>query len=113
MNKHPVGRLSKIVTFQIDTPTPLGAGYEDSWGTLLTTRGYLLKNRGGRVLENGEIYEDNSYDLWVRYQPTLETNLSILKLRLQIDQKTYVIHSIEKEDQRNFYYRFLISEHKF
>lgn len=108
---HSIGQFKETVVIEQNNPTQMGAGWVDVWSTLVTTKGFLRKLRGDRSLQSGEIFEDNAYELWIRYQPTLESNLSILKLRVIIGGKQFRIHSIEKIDQKNFYYRFLVSQH--
>lgn len=107
-----IGKFNKTVVVEQNTPVQQGAGWQDQWQTLLQTKGALKKRNGMRVLETGELYEDNNYDLWVRYQTLLAQNLSILRLRIKIDGREFRIHSIDAEDEKNFYYRFSLSEKK-
>jgi len=107
-----IGKFNKTITIELNTPIDQGAGAIDNWAELVSTKGSFKKSRGVRLLDSGAIFEDNIYELYLRQQSNIETNLSILKLRVVIDTRIYTISSIEKIDEKNFYYKFIIAEHK-
>lgn len=104
-----IGEFTKTVVFKQNTPTTLGAGKKDAYTTLLTTKGRLKKQSGSRSLGFGDIQITNSYELLVRYQSSLATNLRA-DVKIEIDSKTFTIQTFEKIGEKNFYYRFIIVE---
>lgn len=103
--KFHIGELKEIVTFKKNTPSTLGAGAKDSYSTLLTTRGRLRKKSGNRTLSFGSIDEHNQWELIVRFQTALETNLR-MDVKIEIGGRTFTINSFEKIGEKNFYYVF-------
>lgn len=103
-----VGELKDIVVFKKNTPANLGAGAQDSYSTLLTTRGRLRKLSGSRSLSFGILDEHNSWELIVRFQTTLETNLR-MDLKVTVGSRTFTISSVEKIGEDRFYYKFILS----
>ena len=104
-----IGEFNKTVVFKQNTPSTLGAGKKDSYTTLLTTKGRLKKQSGSRSLGFGDIQITNSYELLVRYQTSLATNLRA-DVKIEIENKTYTIQTFEKVGEKDFYYRFIIVE---
>lgn len=104
-----VGQLKEIVRFDFNYPADLGAGFQDNYFELLTTRGYLKKLKGQRSNESGEIVNKGSYELWVRYQAYLENHLNA-GLKIIIHGREYTIETYEKVEEKNFYYKFIINE---
>lgn len=109
MNMPDIGKFTKTVVFQNNTQVAQGAGYADSYSNLLTTKGYLKTNSGGRGLNAFEVTSDVTFELWVRYQSTLETNLSV-KMRVVIDSVNYTVSSWEKIEEKRKYYKLIITE---
>lgn len=105
-------RLDRVCVFKKNTPVAKeGGGWADGYATLLTTRGYLRKLNGSKSNQAAEMFEDNSYELAVRYQPDLETNLRT-DMRVEIDSRTYKVMTWQKQDEKNFYYIIKLSEHR-
>lgn len=103
-----VGEFTKVVTFKVNSPTTQGAGKKDAYTTLLTTRGRLRKQNGSRSLSYGDIVLTDNYELLVRYETTIASNIRP-DLKIEIDSVTYTIQSVEKIGDKIFYYRFIIS----
>jgi hypothetical protein len=106
-----IGQLNKIVTFKLNTPTVKGAGKEDAYTTLLSTRGSMKQLSGSRQLAYGEISEGVRWELIVRFETYLEAALS-MKLKVEYDSRTYTVDSWEKIGEKRFYYKFILSEQR-
>ena len=104
-----VGKLKEVVRFEVNYAEVLGAGYDDVYYELLTTRGYLKKLHGKRSNETGEIVNTGSYELYVRYQAYIEANLNV-GVKIVINGKDYKIETWERTEEKNFYYKFIINE---
>lgn len=103
-----IGQMRQVVKLCLNQPTQRGAGWQDNYGILLTTRGRLKQSSGYRNASEGEIQGDKTFELIVRYQQAIESTISISSKWL-IDGVFYTIHSWEKKDQETFlYYRFLL-----
>lgn len=97
--------MDKIVAFRKNTPVAKGAGFEDGYATLVTTRGQLRKKSSYRNLQGGELGFNNQYELIVRYQQTIEDNMRS-DLKVLIDSVTYTIAGWEKTGEKRFYLKF-------
>lgn len=86
-------------------------GAIDHYGIIVTTRGRLRKSSGNRALTFGEIINDESYELIMRYQQAIENDLRI-DTKFLINGLVYTIDSWEKFEEINFYYRIKMSIHK-
>ena len=106
-----IGQLNKIVTFKENNPIQKGAGKEDVYTTLLSTRGKMTQLSSSRGTQYGEISEGARWELIVRFETDIESNLSI-KLRVEYDSRTYTIDSWEKIGEKRFYYKFILSEQR-
>lgn len=104
-----IGKFDKVVVFKIDTPTNLGAGAEDSYTTLLTTRGRLERNGGGRSGGFADIVGTESWTLWVRKQTALVDALSIA-MKVDIDGARFTVTGWEDIEERHFYYKFSLNK---
>lgn len=104
-----VGQMKRKVQLCLNVPSSQGAGYTDSYGILLTTRGKLEQSSGNRSLVYGEIEGRSSHTLTVRYQRAIETNISVSSKWL-IDGVFYTIDSWEKIGDENFYYKFRVNK---
>jgi len=104
-----VGLLNKVIVFKENTPTTLGAGKKDSYSTLLTTRGSMQLKSGNRALDFGKLVQNRQWELIVRFQTELETNLS-QSLKVEYDSRTFTIDSWEKMGEKRFYYRITLNE---
>lgn len=100
--------MRSIVVFLANTPTTQGAGQVDGYSTLLTTRGRLRKQQGGRSLSFGLIEGDDRYEMICRFQSALESQLKI-NGKLTVDSVNYTIASWEKVDQVNHLYKFVLN----
>ena len=106
-----IGFLNKVVVFKKNTPTTLGAGSKDAYTTLLTTRGTIRKQNGSRGISFGEILESSSYELIVRVQILLESNLST-SIKVEMDGRLFTVSSWEKIEEKRFYYKIQLNEQR-
>ncbi len=102
-----IGELRSIIRFETNDPNVLGAGMQDDYATLLTTRGKLTKLSGRRAVEGMAVMLNSDYRLIVRLQEALTLNN---RIRVVIDNRYFTIDSIEKIDQKRFYYSLDLSE---
>lgn len=102
-----IGEFNKVVAFKSNSASALGAGLADSFSTYCTTRGRLRRLSGSRGLSFGEMVGNDSFELTVRRESLLDTNLS-LSNKVLIDSVTYTIDSIEKIEEKRFYYKLVI-----
>lgn len=103
------GQLRSVVQFKINIPEVLGAGFTDSLFDFGQTRGYLKSKGGGRNLITGEIESNNSYDLYIRYQPYYAR----VDLVVTIEERNFTINTVEniEEGKKNFL-KYSLSEKK-
>lgn len=106
-----VGKMDKVVLFRKNNSAALGAGAQDSYADLLTTRGALKKVRGNTGISFGDILTNDAYTLIVRKQSLLESNLSN-SLRIFIEGRSFKVDSWENIEEDHFYYRFNITEQR-
>ena len=99
------------MVFQQNTPVQKGAGYEDSYADLITTRGGLRSLSSSRGFSFGEMLQTNSFELIVRFQTALESALRG-DMKVVIDGRTFTIATWEKVGEKRFYYRMVINEEK-
>ena|SRR5213595_140483 len=102
------GLMVKICEFKTNSRPQKGAGTSDSYSTLLQCRGYLKKGSGSRVLNNGEVFFDDSFTLITDFIQDLSDNLSS-DLKVSIDGILYTVDAWEKIDQKRFYLKFNLS----
>lgn len=103
-----IGKMRESVTFRVNTPTALGAGFTDQYADLLTTRGQLVRNSSNRFLSFGEGVDSNSYTLFVRFQTTLDSNLRS-DTKIVISGVTYTMNGRpELVDERKHIYKFQV-----
>lgn len=106
-----IGQLNKIVTFKQNTPIAKGAGKEDVYTTLLSTRGKITQLNSSRGTQYGEISEGARWELIVRFETDLESALS-MKLKVEYSGRTFTVDSWEKIGEKRFYYKFILSEQR-
>ena len=106
-----LGQFDKVVIFKTNTPSTSGAGYSDSYATLLTTRGRMRRLSGSRSFSFGDIQETNTWELTTRYQSSLASNLST-SLKAEIDSVTYTVTAWENIDEKKQYFRITLSEQR-
>ena len=100
-----IGKLDKVVSFLVNTPTDAGAGGQvDSYSTALTCRGALMTKSGFRSDAFGDIVAASAYYLLVRKQSDL---LAILNTstKVQIETQTYAIVGWDDDKDSKLYYR--------
>jgi hypothetical protein len=104
-----IGMLRSLVEFKVNVPVSDGAGYKDTFFDFGQTRGYLKVKGGGRSENAGEIESNNSYDLYVRYQPYYAR----VDLRIVIDGRNFTIDTVDiVEEGRKEWLRFSVNEKK-
>jgi head-tail adaptor len=101
-----IGRFDKVVVFKTNTPTAATTGGGvDSYSTLCTVYGYLYKSNSSRGLGFGEVTFDNSYNLIVEYQETINSAIRP-DLKVEIDSVTYTISGWEKIEEKRHFLKF-------
>lgn len=106
-----VGKMDKVVLFRINNSTQLGAGGQDGYADLLTTRGYFKQDSGSRDGAFADIQSGSSGSLTVRRQSLLTSNLST-SLQIVFDGRTFIVHSWEDVSEEHFYYKFRITDQR-
>ena len=104
---HTIGKMRETVVFLQNTPTAKGAGFEDNYTTLLTTRGSLEDNGGDRSLSFGDVKDNSRMILTVRYQAALAAGLRS-DTKVVINGDTYTITEINLIRQLKHFYRIKI-----
>lgn len=105
-----IGKLNKRVTFKINIPEALGAGYADSYFDLITVWCSLKKSTGNKGVSFGEVNVTSSYTLLIRYQSYIESNLRG-DVKAVIDGKSYSIEDWELIEEKDFYYKIKVNAH--
>lgn len=106
-----IGDLNKVVIFKQNTPVTKGAGKEDAYTTLLTTRGSMIQKSSSRGSNYGEISDGANWELIVRFQTALD-GLDYMKMKLEYNSRTFQINSFEKIGEKRFYLKFSLSEQR-
>ena len=100
--------MRESVVFLQNTPTATGTGgYKDNYETLLTTRGQLIDKAGNRSLSFGEIKDNTSMTLIVRFQTALANALRS-DTKIVISGITYTPTNWKLIDQKKHLYQFEI-----
>lgn len=99
--------MRETVVFLQNTPTVKGAGFEDNYTTLLTTRGQLIDRSGSRGLSFGTIQDSNFLSLRVRFQAALAAALRS-DTKIVISGVTYTFSTYALIDQKKHLYEFQI-----
>ena len=99
--------MTEVVVFLQNTPTVQGAGWVDNYTTLLTTRGQLIDSGGSRSLSFGEVADNSSMKLRVRFQAALEAAIRS-DMKIVISGNTYTFSSFKLIDQKKHLYEFNI-----
>ena len=105
------GLMINICEFQKNTPAVEGAGFVDNYATLLSCRGYLRKRSGTRVLSEGEVSFQDSFELITDFIQNLYDNLRS-DLKVIINSRTYTVDSWEQMEEKRFYLKFQLSVKK-
>lgn len=104
-----LGQLRSVVQFKVNLPETLGAGFTDSFFDYGQTRGFLKSKSGGRNLITGEIESNNSYDLYIRYQPYYAR----VDLRIVIEQRNFTINTVQiVEEGKKSFLKYSLTEKK-
>jgi hypothetical protein len=106
-----IGNMDKVVLFRTNSGAQLGAGGQDAYTDLLTTRGSLKKVSGRTGLSFGDILTSDTWTLIVRVQSALTAALSN-SLRISIDSRSFKVDSWEDVNEDHFYYKFTITEQR-
>lgn len=96
-----IGEMDAICRLMANNPNPLGAGNQDAYTVLLSTRGKLRKRSGNRASVTADIIIQNSWTLTVRKQNALVQALRP-DLKWEIRGEWYTVQTWEdlKEDHR-------------
>ena len=105
------GLMINICEFQKNTPVVEGAGFVDSYAMLLSCKGYLRKRSGVRVLSEGEVSFQDSFELITDFIQNLYDNLRS-DLKVIINSRTYTVDSWEQMEEKRFYLKFQLSVKK-
>lgn len=104
--------MRQVVTILVNTPTDTDSGgATDSYSTLLVTRGRLRQRYANREMSFGEAVENENYELIIRYQDAIASNMSV-DMKFSIDGKVYSLSSWELVNEIKDYYRFKVTIHK-
>jgi len=102
-----IGECRSVVQFQQNQPVDNeSGGQDDTWTTIVTTRGRLRKKSGHKDIELGSLQFDKSYELVCRYQSDIPTSPDA---RVMVDGKTYRINDWEAESEINHLLIFNLS----
>lgn len=106
-----IGDMRSRVKFENNEKTKLGAGSVDNYVEYLTTWG-KFRQRGGVRTESGfEQVIETSYQLWVRWQESMELGINN-KTKVIIENRFFAINSFEKVGQKRFYLYLTLNETK-
>lgn len=104
-----IGAMYHTVEVLVNSGGTLGAGGDDNYTTLLTTRGSLRASSGSRNNAFAVIEGGNSWTIITRYQDTIWNALR-MSTKLQIDGVRYTMQSWERvNDNRRAYIRFNVT----
>lgn len=104
-----IGKMDQICELLQNTPVVLGAGNQDQYTVLLTTRGFLKKMNGSRASITADILVENSWQLTVRKQNALVSALRA-DLKWRIGGKIYTIQTWQDIQEDHFYYLFNLTQ---
>lgn len=104
-----IGKMREVVVFLQNTPVAKGAGYEDNYSTLVTTRGQLIDSGESRGLSFGAILDTETPKLIVRFQTALANALRS-DTKIVINSVTYTMNGRPKLiDQKKHLYEFRLA----
>lgn len=107
-----IGKLRQSGQLQVNTPVQQGAGFKDSFATLLTCRGELTKLRGNRELNSAEVNINAAWQWICRVQTAINTVTNKKSIRWIIEGRTFTVNNYELIDQKKRYYRFTLLENE-
>ncbi|MGA7830670.1 MAG: phage head closure protein [Terracidiphilus sp.] len=94
----PGGRLNKRLEFQSLGGTPNAGGELTTWTTYATLWGSIDVLRGQLLYNTGEFIEQSTYNLVIRFNPTV--NISVAD-RIVCEGTTFIIEAILDKDFRH------------
>lgn len=100
-----IGKMREVVEFRQNTPPAAGAGFVDSYTTLLTTRGQLIQNSNSRSLSFGAIGDTAGYKLIVRFQSAISAAIKP-DTKILISGLLYTHSGFRLIDQKKHLYEF-------
>ena len=114
-----IGQMRSTAYFMFNTPgtnstgdrAAVVTGGNDSYSLMLVTRCRLRKRSGSRFLDLGEITNQQSYEMYCRFQTALEGNLRN-DVKIIIDLSRYTIGTWEKVDEKKSWYKFTLNVDK-
>lgn len=105
-----IGKMYHTLEVLSNTPTALGAGSQDDYDVLVTTRCALDESNGSRGNVLGIIQGGNSAMVITRYQDAIWNNTR-MSSKLRIDNVLYTVQGWKrKEDKRRQYIEFEVSK---
>jgi hypothetical protein len=107
-----IGNLRQSGQLQVNTPVQQGAGFKDSYSTLLTCRGELSKVRGNRDLNSAEVNINASWHWVCRFQTAIDGVTNKKSIRWIIDGRTFKVDNYELVGQKKKYFRFTLLENE-
>lgn len=110
-NPH-IGKLVQSGQLQVNTPVAQGAGFKDSFTTLLTCRGELTKVKGDRSLNSSEVNINAAWYWKCRFQAAIDSVTNKKSIRWIIDGRYFTVNNYELIDQKKRYYRFTLLENE-
>jgi hypothetical protein len=110
-NPH-IGKLRQSGQLQVNTPVQQGAGYKDSYATLLTCRGQLTKINGNRGLNSAEVNINAAWEWICRFQTAIDGVTTKKSIRWLIDGRRFTVNNYELIDHKKRYYRFTLLENE-
>lgn len=109
--------LTKRVRFEANAPVNLspttGPGKIDDYDLFLTTWGHYKESSGNRALDFGEIVENSTGKLTVRYQIALYNKLfneSVESLRVIFDNRKFTIAKWKLVDEKKEWIELTLNE---
>jgi hypothetical protein len=112
VSKPDIGKLRQSGQLQVNTPVQQGAGFKDSFATLLTCRGALSKLRANRELNSAEVNINAAWEWICRVQTAINTVANKKSMRWIIDGRTFTVNNYELIDQKKRFYRFTLLENE-
>lgn len=103
------GDMRKVIVFQNNTPVANNSGgFKDNWTTFYTCRARFRPMSGIKLLEGQQIVQTDPYEVVCRFTIQIENNVNA-KTTIVIDGTTYVIKKVQKVDDMNHWYQFIVT----
>lgn len=107
-----IGQLRQSGQLQTNIPVAQGAGFKDSFSTLLTCRGRLTELRGNRSLNSAEVNINAAWEWICRFQTAIDSVTNKKSIRWIIDGRYFTVNNYELIDHKKRYYRFTLLENE-